>query len=63
MASIQMIKNFRMSLKFEQISFKIGRWTSVSNKTDSEFFLISTMWAKDKQSEMQMVKEICTSKG
>jgi len=31
------------------------------NKTDSEFILISTMWAKDKQPEIQMVKRISTS--
>ena len=33
------------------------------NKTGSEFILILTMWAKDKQSEIQMVKEISTCKG
>ena len=32
-------------------------------KIDSENNLISTMWAKYKQSEIQMVKEISTCKG
>ena len=33
------------------------------NKTESEFILISTMWAKDKQSEIQMVNDISICKG
>ena len=35
----------------------------LKKKTESEFILILTMWAKDKQSEIQMVKEISTCKG
>ena len=61
MTSIQMIKRIRISSKFELLPCKIGWWTSVSNKTDSEFILIPVaMWAKHKQSEIQMVKRNST---
>ena len=33
------------------------------NKNIIEFILILTLWAKEKQSEIQMVKEISTCKG
>ena len=41
-------------LKIQTASQKIRRWIYVSNKTDNEFILISTMWAKHKHSEIKM---------
>ena len=61
MTAIQIINRIRISSNFEKHPRKKGKWTFVSNKTDSEFILISTMWAKHKQSEIEMVKRNSTS--
>ena len=61
MTAMQMIKIIRINSKFEQLPRKIGRWTPSRNKMDSEFILISTIWAKHRQSEIQMVERTSTS--
>ena len=52
-----------MSSKFQQLSQKMEDELMSRNSHISEFILILTMWAKEKQSEIQMVKEMSTCKG
>ena len=55
MAAFQMVKNICIGKLIDELLSR--------NKTDNEFILISTMWAKDKHSEIRMVKEFRTYKG
>ena len=57
--AIQIIKRIRISSTFEQLPRKIGRWTSVLNKTESEVILIRVaMWAKHSNLESKWSREI-----
>jgi hypothetical protein len=57
MTAIQMIKRSRKSSKLEQLSQKQEDEPPSWDKTDNKFILILTMWAKVKQSEIQIIKE------
>ena len=60
MTAIHMQKRISISSKLKQLFYKKGDELPSQNKTDSEFILIWTMWAKYKQSEIQTVKRIRT---
>ena len=62
MAAIKMVKNIRTQNSNSFLE-KLENKLQSQNKTDSEFILILTMWAKEKQSEFRMFKEISTCKG
>ena len=40
----------------QQLKIRIATSTPSENKTDSEFILISTLWATDKLSEIQIAQ-------
>ena len=53
-----MIKRIRISSTFEQLPRKIRRWSSIWNKTDSEFILIwVAMWAKHNNLKYKLSRE------
>ena len=63
MAAIQLSKIFVQAQSSNTFLEKMDDELPSQKKTVSEFILISTMWAKDKQSEIRMVKKISTCKG